>query len=258
MTDTRNIVWLASYPKSGNTWARFMVSHLLKGSALEKSGEIESYTPDIHKQTPQNLPDRPGPLHVKTHWRLTSDMPCHNECRSAIYVVRHPGDVLVSCLAYLNVPRKRQEPVIEQFIDLGGLELWRTLGFGTWIENVTSWLDAEPAINVNLLRYEDMVAAPAEAVRTLARLLGRPVSDDLAAEIAHETRFSNMRAMELREKNRKLPKEDSFFCDESANKKAKINFMNAGRTRRYEKLLAPQQKLRFERTFGPLMRRLGY
>src|SRR5271166_6638334 len=94
----RNIVWIASYPKSGNTWVRFMACNLLFGRQ-ESAEALSLLAPDVHELGPQIIESGHAGL-VKTHFRHSPDLPLAERTAAAIYVVRAPADVLASNFHY--------------------------------------------------------------------------------------------------------------------------------------------------------------
>ena len=259
MSAPRNVIWISSYPKSGNTWVRFIVSGVLKDGPLETSGEIEALTPDIHKHSLDQLPMARGQLFLKTHWACAPAMPLYGVTKGAIYIVRHPGDVLASNLAYLGYSKNRQKNLVEEFIEKGGLIHWTRFRMGTWVESIESWCFREHPFPVLVLRYEDLSAAPVDRIQEIARFIDHPVSADIAGKIAHGTRFSSMRTMEMRERNQGLSRENSFFVTEATDDlKGKRSFMRTGKVQQYRKLLSPNQQARFERRFDGYLKKLGY
>ena len=256
VAENRNVFWIASYPKSGNTWVRFIVCNILKGRAVENSAEIEALTPDMHKRQPETLPFDCDRLFLKTHWACTPAMPLYDRTVGAIYVVRHPGDVLASNLAYLAVPKQHESPVVDQFIRLGGLEHWTRFGMGTWFENVRSWTSGQHPFPVHVITYESLLSAPTETIGRIADHIGHPVTADDAARIADETRFPRMRSLDLREKNRVSDSSSFFVSDATGTTRGRRVFMRSGKTRQYRSLLNPRQKERFGERFGSIVRQL--
>src|ERR1700691_3950002 len=91
-------VWIASYPKSGNTWVRFLVSHLLFGP-LDSAATLNRLVPDIHElgaavEAPST------PVLMKTHFPYSPALPLAMQTAGAIYVVRDPADVMLSNYYY--------------------------------------------------------------------------------------------------------------------------------------------------------------
>src|SRR5262245_64756041 len=89
------IVWLASYPKSGNTWVRFLLANLMVGD-VTASEQVKIQIPDIHEGiTGQHLFGGHTTI-IKTHWKFWTGFPLREDTIGAIYVLRHPIDVLES------------------------------------------------------------------------------------------------------------------------------------------------------------------
>ena len=99
MARVPKIVWVASYPKSGNTWLRFLLINLIFGPR-DSTADFETLLPDIHEGIDlAKFADRPR-LFVKSHFRLAYDIPCFRRTEAFIYLVRHPLDVMLSNFTY--------------------------------------------------------------------------------------------------------------------------------------------------------------
>jgi hypothetical protein len=160
-------VWLASYPRSGNTFFRIILS--------DRYG-IPSITPRMAPESWEKLwridakrqpsPDPTAPEFVKTH-ALPGD-----DSAPAIYIARDGRDALVSyahfALAFNREPTA--EPVTPKLFraTLRNLILETQSAFGSWATNVEAWT-ARP--NTVVVRYEDLLADPlGVADRALASL----------------------------------------------------------------------------------------
>jgi hypothetical protein len=208
------IVWLASYPKSGNTWTRTFVHNLVHvtsgdtqvqqineltrfsmGSAARPLfQEILGFAPtkDHHDQVAaartrvqQYIADTvEGLIFVKTHQALVHTTINFAVTSGAIYIVRNPLDVAISYAHHLGES-------IDFAIDFMNLKNAEALGnkkhvyevYGSWSQHVLSWTrKPHPAIYV--MRYEDMLAEPQKTFGALARhLLFTPNEDQLADAI---------------------------------------------------------------------------
>ena len=94
----QEIIWLASYPKSGNTWVRFFLYSYYVGIPM-KSGDINHKIPDIHS-TPELLQSAENRIFCKTHFLASDKHPHIKDTAGIIYLLRHPRDVLLSNLNY--------------------------------------------------------------------------------------------------------------------------------------------------------------
>ncbi len=135
-----NIVWLASYPKSGNTWLRFFLYAYLYGE-IENSNDIARRIPDIHKIRDLDL-NADGTVFMKTHGFCGSHHRYIKNTIGAIYIVRHPRDVLLSSLNYCRMEDDSgfsDKEFADEFIENLGVLKWKKVGMGAWVENVNSW-----------------------------------------------------------------------------------------------------------------------
>ena len=87
------MIWLVSYPKSGNTWFRFVIFYLFHGRLPSSSSEL-----DIGFNS--KLPVRTADWAKKSHAQFDPLKPHLQPTDRIIYVYRHPLDVLQSALNY--------------------------------------------------------------------------------------------------------------------------------------------------------------
>ena len=80
------ILWIASYPKSGNTWIRFLIASLFSGS-IERSIEVEHLIPDIHVGINDTHLRDDRKTFVKTHWMHHPRLPLREDTIGAIYIM---------------------------------------------------------------------------------------------------------------------------------------------------------------------------
>jgi hypothetical protein len=213
------ITWIASYPKSGNTWLRFMLaSYLTKEPVTSvRTRPLNALIPVIGGGTNSSeggLPaDRTGPLLVKTHSPPGADAlrPYRAETRKAVYLVRNPRDIILSMT---NAGKGKQklgaDDIARAFIANRGIPMSGTgseWANWTWPENARGWTTPAlarqyfPGIDVLTVRYEDMRADPLAAlIRVLEFLdLGEPVAGEHAAQAAESSALENMRALSEKE-----------------------------------------------------------
>ena len=78
--------FIASFPRSGNTWVRFLIAGLRHPGQEISFRNIERYVPDIHKSR-SSLQAMPPPRFIKSH------TPCFEAFPRFLYVVRDGRDL---------------------------------------------------------------------------------------------------------------------------------------------------------------------
>jgi hypothetical protein len=257
----KDIAWIASYPKSGNTWVRFMACNLLYGRQ-ESASMLNTLAPDIHEMAAGEVPSHAGLL--KTHFAFSATLPNTDRTAAAIYVVRNPADVLTSNYFY-SQRSERQSDVsadafghyFDAFVQNRGDPRWIESGMGSWEHNVRSWLGGHHAFPLLQIRYEDMVADPTSACRSIARLL-RPEST--ADEISQAVRNSSFQRMREIERSDIRDKRVGIFYKPylQASIDAGNRFMRRGVAGDGAARLTADQRRRLRDAFSALMRELGY
>ncbi|MBO6782099.1 MAG: sulfotransferase domain-containing protein [Alphaproteobacteria bacterium] len=252
------ILWIASYPKSGNTWVRFLVANMVFGG-VETSADIEAMVPDVHRGASLTAHYHVnGTVFLKTHWALADDMPQRGATAGAIHVVRHPLDVLRSHVDYFGLrdDGEKRSRFIDAYLALGGVPAWEKRRYGTWVTHHAAWSAARGAFPLLALKYEDMTADPAAAVQRIAGFFRREMSDGDVDRVVAASSFERMRQLEADEIARG---EDGFFAAErSHSKDPSFRFMRTGKTDSYRELLSDVQLAAARDRFGALADQLGY
>lgn len=239
-----SILWLASYPKSGNTWLRAFLANLFSNAkapvdinalknfaageyrrdyyeyiaqkpiAAMDDAEINRLRPRVHDYLARLR--RSEPLAVKTHAAVTTldGVPTISPAATfgAICVIRNPLDLAASFAHHIgdtipNAIEKMNRPDMK--LTTGGDLVFQWLG--TWSGHVKSWLDA-PGMHRHVLRYEDLVRNPQKNFAGLVRWLRLPKNDERLERAIRHSRFDEMKRQEqahgFEEKSRKA---DHFF-----------------------------------------------
>ena len=268
MTDgTQRVVWLASYPKSGNTWLRFFLHALLYG-APENSAAVDRRFPEAARNlTPAQLVS--GRNYFKTHWVCDpAAIPCWGLTERAIYMVRNPLQIVVSGWHYLILRSgkeyaaasedERQEMFLKyasQFVQTGGSLEWKNFGVGSWAENVESWTSAP--VPVLLLRYEDFLADPTTAGASVVEFLDIDADAESISAAIEASSFEAMRRLEEQEIADATA--GYFTYDEyAAGHAIGGRVVRAARTDEFESLFTRDQLEKLRTAFGEQFRRMGY
>ena len=159
-------VFIVSYPKSGNTWTRFLIANLAYPGHPATFGNINQLTPDPEALSKRQLSGMRRPRLIKSHQYFDPRYP------KVIYIVRDPRDVAVSQY-YFHLKRRLIEDdfPIERFVT--NFVAGSTSIYGSWGENVASWLATrfgQP--NFLLLRYEEMIPHTQKELTRVAAFLG--------------------------------------------------------------------------------------
>ena len=235
---------MASFPRSGQHWARFQICELLTGSTAGFD-TIDEVIPPIgrHGGAPLIVP-RGGRL-IQTHhqWR--------EEYTRAIYIVRDIRDVALSVYAGEEGLGLTSHFDIHNFSAY--LEPWlcgKVQTMGNWQNHILSWLDSPIARNGNLLvlRFEDLRQTTNYTLSRIMNFLGVPVSvGTLERTIAHNC----LAAMRQKEDEAARFRNRPTTSDEH-------RFVRSGIVGGWQARLTPDQIQLIERYAEVAMRRLQY
>ena len=183
-------VFIVSYPKSGNTWTRFLIANLLHPKELVNFGNIDRLIPELAGLTKRQLERVPRPRIMKSHEYFDARF------RKVIYIVRDPRDVVVSQFHFFRKRRRIADDYsIEQFVSR--FVAGATSDYGSWSDNVASWLATrQNSPSFLLLRYEDMLARTGEELTRVASFLGVRATPDLLAQAVERCSADQMRKLE--------------------------------------------------------------
>ncbi|MEM7119948.1 MAG: sulfotransferase domain-containing protein [Pseudomonadota bacterium] len=270
------ILWLASYPKSGNTWLRLFISNLLADSAtpfdINRIGEVTLAEPgtagfalfdqrpwqewsdaDIARLRPQVQErisqTREGVIPAKTHSAFVKvgGVPTINMAvtHGAVYVVRNPLDVVISYAHHQGID-------IDAMIDIMATDMFRTPTnatnvyevMGSWSQHVASWTASESPM-VHVMRYEDMVADAGSAFSDLAAFMRVQTTPEKIERSVQHAAFDTARKMEAKTGFvERTPVQDHFF--------------RSGRVAEWREVLSESQVQRIVEAHHQQMARFGY
>jgi aryl sulfotransferase len=254
-----SVIWIASYPKSGNTWVRFLVCNLVFGPQ-DSAAALNRLAPDIHEVA--GAPTAPQALtFLKTHFPRSDGMPLAAHTAGAVYVVRHPADVMLSNHHYAHrngsAAGMSVEQYLERYLAARGEPRWTQLGMGAWDDHVRSWLTMPHPFPLLVLRYEDLLADAMACARRLCAFFGlQRCEAELEAAVAGSS-FERLRQIELADiAQRRIGIFYKPYLEPAIE--SGLRFMRAGQAGEACTVLSPAQRHRIETTFGSVMRELGY
>lgn len=271
------LIWLASFPKSGNTWLRAFLHNYLTDSATPHpinrltdltTGEsgaalyhrhdprpASAYTaadaarlrPRVHHDLMGNDPER---VFVKTHNPAITlhgtPLITPEVTDRAIYLLRDPRDIAISYAAHLGITLDAMIALLADDRAVSGGNDHKILEFiGSWSRHVASWT-SNPHPKLLVLRYEDLLADPTDAFTDVIRFLGAPPDP---ARLQRAISFSSFATLSRQE-------HATGFAERSAQ--AKTPFFRTGTSAQWRTLLTNTQRRRIERDHAVQMRRFDY
>mgnify|MGYP002725653533 CR=1 FL=1 len=271
------IIWLASYPKSGNTWLRAFLHNLLQNperpariNELDQfclgDSQVDWYARVANGRLPQDMPPEDvAPLRPLVHQAFTKAHPdsvfakTHNlmgeaygvplvsmeYTAAAIYVVRNPLDMVLSMADHFGLGH---DDAIAMLADpsAGTPSTARNAFefYGTWSQHVNSWT-AHKNNSLIVLRYEDMSAKPRQTFRRAAEFLGL---DPSRARLDKAIRFSSFKVLRAQEAK-------AGFRERSSHSEA---FFRSGKTGQWRGILSKVQVDAVVSAHHGQMERFGY
>ncbi|MCK0127771.1 sulfotransferase domain-containing protein [Erythrobacter sp. F6033] len=274
------IVWLASYPKSGNTWVRILLSNLLGLKAVSDDdgispaggmtsdrrmfehytgvnsyeltkAEIDLLRPSVYREAARNST---GIFLIKAHdafRRLPDNQPCFpaNCSRGVLLMVRDPLDVAISYAHHSGEDDLEKEVAgmndPQRF--LGGGEKEQLHQFmGDWSAHYRSWIQQND-IPVCVVRYEDLQVDAARELKKIVKFIGiKPPECALSIEQAVEaSRFDRLQKIESAKGFQERPAvADRFF--------------RSGRSGEGRETMPDRLQRELIAYHGEVMRELGY
>jgi hypothetical protein len=269
------IIWLASYPKSGNTWVRMFLENLLgesddpidinarknygtgdslaiwysrftdKPIAILDRAAVDVLRPRVHQfLTTLSV----GAVVIKTHNALIEEngvpLISPEYTAGAIYLVRNPLDVSLSSAHHFGITINRAIRSMANrraATSTSAAQVYSV--YSSWSEHVESWT-ATPHPGLLVVRYEDMLDEPDETFGRIARHVGKGEDPGAVARAHEHTQIDRQKGQESGKRFNEAVKGRSFFRD--------------GRAEQWRTKLSRSQVQRIMRDHGATMARLGY
>ncbi len=235
--------FLVSYPKSGNTWARFLIASLMHPDEKIDFSNVNRMIPGNEVTRNRDLMSMPRPRIIKSHQYFDPRYP------RVIYIVRDPRDVVVSQYHF----QRKRHVVADQFPlseYVTRFVAGRASFYGSWGEHVASWLATRHGRpSFLLLRYEDMVQDTARELAKVASFLGLPASSETIAQAVERSSADRMRTLE---------KSQAQLFTSTKNTRQDIPFVRAAKAGGWRAALPEECALQLDEAWGHLIQWLGY
>jgi hypothetical protein len=270
------IVWLASYPKSGNTWLRAFLHNFLRDPeraydinkltdltagesmtylyraqdpALDQhftDERIRELRPLVHRTISRSSPDS---VLVKTHNALVEEdgypLISLDLTAGAIYIVRNPLDVVIS---FSHHNRTTVDNMIEFMANKTAATVSNEKNvyelYDSWSGHVASWT-ATPSPTLHVVRYEDMLANPQKSFAAVVKFLGIEAPRQRIERAIRLSSFTVLKEQERRQGFRERPS-------------AMEAFFREGKAGQWKKTLTKEQVAAIVAAHREQMARFGY
>ena len=268
------IIWIASYPKSGNTWVRSFLSNYFcddKEFDFTQLRKISKFPQEkILKELNINFKDfkeiasnwismqdyinlKNEIIYLKTHNALITvnnfKFTDTKNTLGFIYLVRDPRDVVLSYASHLGISVENTFEVMKN--DMGFSvskinEEYKEALLGSWALNYNSWKNFK-SVNGLIIRYEDLVNNPEKSFTKIVNYLNKinnlKVDLDKIKRCINNTEFNTLKNLE-----------NLTGFDE----KGKNSFFRSGKIGEWKKNLDHKIVQEIEKIFSKEMRELGY
>lgn len=225
-----SIVWLASYPKSGNTWVRLFVANYITNkpeplpiNQIHKFGTGDTIAAMYQAAAGRAVDVRDIPLTmrlrdrvlrgivsnnadinlVKTHNRRAVAYGCDlipdQYTKSAIYVVRNPLDMVLSYARHYGIEHDLAAQQVCHSDNANAPTNRTVVEFlGSWSDHVESWT-GKSSYPVLVLRYEDMLKQPNIEFAKVVEHFGMNVDDARLRRAIQHASFDQLKQQEQKQ-----------------------------------------------------------
>ena len=281
-------IWLASYPKSGNTLVRALLSSyffskdgifnfkLIKNiKQFPNAGLFENLGIDIgsdkevvknYIKAQESINQKNSIQFLKTHSYLfnidNNPFTDLNNTLGAIYIVRDPRNVVTSNAHHYNISIEESLLRMTSSVHYGGdikskHEADRAKVYlGSWSSNFNSWKSFEPVGKYLLIKYEELISNREETLLKILKYIHKLKKINFVPDnkklknVLESTTFEKMKSEEEKE----------GFSESRTNLKTneKIPFFNLGPKNKWQNILEPKIIKKIENSFSVEMKELGY
>lgn len=277
----KKIIWISSYPKSGNTWIRYFLSNyffnkkkinsdfsilnkivkfppykLLQNLSIEdeikKSAyNISKYWSDIQLKIIDKEEDF---VFLKNHNALVSvegrSFTDHNFSLAFIYVVRDPRDIAVSYSNFdktLNIDKSVERIITKNlYCHVSKKYPLDVEVLGSWKFNYYSWKSGAPEVPRIIIKYEDLInntyQTKLKIIEFLSNILNFNIDTNHIKYSIEQSDFKRLQEIESITK-----------FHESSN-----TFFNSGKIGQWKNILSKEQITKIETFCKDEMKELGY
>ncbi len=236
--------FLVSYPKSGNTWIRFLIANLKYPEKHPDFTNINELVPDPGAHSKRTLNRLPRPRTLKSHQYFDP------RYRKVLYIVRDPRDVVLAEYHFGIKQRLHGEDYplaqyVSRFLagDTGH-------SFGSWFDNVASWyFTRRDDPRFLLVRYESLHSQPVPELAKIAKFLGVPADPGRLTFAVEQSDGNRMRELE---------KTQAHLFSATRETRLDLPYIRVAKAGGWRINLPQEHVARIESAWGSLMEDMGY
>ena len=281
------IIWIASYPKSGNTWVRSLLSaylytengifnfNLLKKILKFPSKKyLEFFTKDfsdikkiseywIAAQNRINLYNENESIFLKTHSALctleNNSFTNKANTQAVIYIVRDPRNVITSISNHFSFNIEESYNFMIDNNRMLVADKWGGKNFGigemlgSWSQHYKSWQNIKFAPILNI-KYENLINDTKNSLITIINFLQRfievKVDNKKILKTVESCNFENLSKME-----KKQGFDEAAYSEKSSKK---VDFFHLGEKNNWKNLLNSEMEKKIRTAFDKEMKELKY
>lgn len=237
-------VYLISFPKSGNTWLRYLLAYSIwperaKISMEEMARLIPSYSDTVQLNDKESPCNSLSSRIIKEHCLYTEALVQAAQIKKVIYLCRDGRDAVLSYWHFCN-QRDGSKVSFSNFIKSSAKKEM----YGPWAEHINGWVNQYDG-ELLIVKYEDMLLDPAKELKKVLVFSGFLRSDAIIDSAVDKASFKSLKKME---------KKGGF----NKGKLTSINFFREGRSGSWEKEYSEECIKEFYRYHGGNFPLLGY
>ena len=283
------IIWLASYPKSGNTFLRALLTsyffskdgifefdklksikffphiNLFKNLGIDITNENEVLKNYIKVQKNINERYKNSLFFLKTHSTMQTingfSFTDYKNTLGAIYIVRDPRNVASSYANHYNTSVEQSVKDMISKTYLKGMKDYQDFEenvlthLGTWSDNYNSWKKQKKSNKYLLIKYEDLVTDTNEVFHNVLQFIGNLMNKNIKIDY---NKFDNAIKTTSFENLQKLEKENGFIESIKYNQNDNVTFFKKGIQRDWKDSLPEKLIQELEMNFSKEMKEIGY
>jgi len=230
---TEQDVFLVSYPRSGNTWVRFLIANVIKPANFGIDfHNVQEFVPELGRDN-DVISRLTPPRVIKSHALYQPSFP------KVIYLVRDGRDVCVSYY-YYRLKLLKDGTSLSEFLRQEDHYP------SSWAEHIQSWYESGlQRSNILFIRYEELLMDPENELSRMLDFVGIEVSREIINKAVEDSKFDRMKKI-----------------DQDAGRKYNLtgvkDFVRIGKSGTWRKEFTPDDIAYFKETAGDLLIKMGY